>query len=389
MTLLDFIGLGAACAAMSAPASAQIEIDPGDTPGHATHWIAQAGPHEMHGFDGPSARTMAFIADEIGSERVVKGAPYCADALHESVQPLADGNRIVQRQVTRLCRDGEGRTRQEVDYDGRKRVYLRDPVAREAWMLDPERRTARRLAGAAARGPLVMPDPPDGGLAWREYGERMREWGRALGNRMRTHPGDTPPPPPSPPALPSTATLPGGPAMSAQPVVIVSGEPARGFAQAGDVPGPHVQVLRVDGRRDEPPGTVPPLPPMPDMPALPPMVAHRLPGLLPRGPGVLSPLGSKDIEGVRVDGERTTWTIEAGRLGNEKPIVITREVWTSPDLLLTVQSREFDPRSGEITYRLSKLKRGEPDPALMKVPADYDAGRAGTRPAPPPASGRG
>jgi hypothetical protein len=116
------------------------------------------------------------------------------------------------------------------------------------------------------------------------------------------------------------------------------------------------------------------------------LVAHRLPGLLPRGPGVLSPLGSKEIEGVRVDGERTTWTIEAGRMGNEEPIVITRDVWTSPELLLTVQSREFDPRSGETTYRLGKLRRGEPDPALMKVPADYDASRGGARPAPPAAS---
>jgi hypothetical protein len=95
---------------------------------------------------------------------------------------------------------------------------------------------------------------------------------------------------------------------------------------------------------------------------------------------------------VRVDGERTTWTIEPGRLGNEKPIVITREVWTSPELLLTVQTREFDPRSGETTYRLSKLKRGEPDAALMKVPADYDTspGHSGRpRPPPPAASGRG
>jgi hypothetical protein len=43
------------------------------------------------------------------------GAPYCADALHESIRPLADGNRIVRTQLTRLCRDGAGRTRQEVD----------------------------------------------------------------------------------------------------------------------------------------------------------------------------------------------------------------------------------------------------------------------------------
>ena len=72
-------------------------------------------------------------------------------------------------------------------------------------------------------------------------------------------------------------------------------------------------------------------------------------------------------------------------MGNEKPIVITCDVWTSPELLLTVQSREFDSRSGETTYRLGKLRRGEPDPALMKVPADYDASR-GARPAQPAAS---
>jgi hypothetical protein len=65
-------------------------------------------------------------------------------------------------------------------------------------------------------------------------------------------------------------------------------------------------------------------------------------------------------------------------------------VWTSPERLLTLQTREFDPRSGETTYRLSKLKRGEPDPTLMKVPPDYDASRGGRpRTAPPAASGRG
>jgi hypothetical protein len=86
-----------------------------------------------------------------------------------------------------------------------------------------------------------------------------------------------------------------------------------------------------------------------------------------------------------VHGERTTWTIEAGKLGNEKPIVITRDVWTSPDLMLTVQSRDFDPRSGEQSYRLLNLKRGEPDAALMKVPADFSVTRRGERPARSPA----
>ena len=91
----------------------------------------------------------------------------------------------------------------------------------------------------------------------------------------------------------------------------------------------------------------------------------------PRGDGATSALGSKEIEGVKVNGERTSWTIEAGKIGNEKPIVMTRDVWTSPELMLTVGSRDFDPRSGETNYRLQNIKRGEPDMALLKVPADF------------------
>lgn len=39
--------------------------------------------------------------------------------------------------------------------------------------------------------------------------------------------------------------------------------------------------------------------------------------------------------------------------------------------LLVLHSRDADPRSGEVSYRLEKIKRGEPDAALMKVPADF------------------
>src|SRR5688572_9973989 len=153
-----------------------------------------------------TGRTMAFVAEEIGHERVVKGAPYCADALHESIQPLADGNRIVRKQLTKLCRDGEGRTRQEVDSDGRKRIYLRDPVAGEAWLLDPERKTARRLAGG---GRFELPAAPDS-AAWRDYAERMREWARSFGERMRAMPHLAVP---NPPGMPGAMNAPAAPAM--------------------------------------------------------------------------------------------------------------------------------------------------------------------------------
>jgi hypothetical protein len=374
------------CAAIAATASAIAQpqlADRAEPPEAALSteagWIAQIDP--VPGWSGPHARTLAFVADELGQERIVKGAPYCADALHESVQPLADGNRIVRRQVTRLCRDGEGRTRQEIEHDGRKRVYLRDPVAREAWVLDPERKSARRIG-------LGRLDAPADGTAWREYGERMRDWARSLRERLVAQP-DVPPTDATPPVPPQAATAWSG----AQPVVIVSGEPARRLAHAAETQGGRpgdLQVLRIDVQRDDRLAALPPVPPMPELPPMPAPLTQRLPGFVPGGPGVLTPLGSKEIDGLRVDGERTTWTIEAGRFGNEKPIVITREVWTSPELLLTVQSREFDPRSGEATYRLTQLKRGEPDAALMKVPADYDRGRGDEpRRRPPPASGRG
>jgi hypothetical protein len=309
-----------------------------------------------------------------GGERVVKGAPYCADAVHESVQWLQnDGsgaapNRIVRQITTRQCRDGEGRTRQEFDSAGRKLVYLRDPVARESWVLDPERKTARRSGGGMVQlgnlgsiGHLSGSAQFDSG-AWRDYAERMREWARGMADRARGREGVAPvaPVPPSPPS-PAMAPTPPAPPTPPQPVVITRIERVNG----GGEREAEVRLLRPEAGA--------PLPPLPEgeMMALPPAVQWRAQTLAPRGAGTVSPLPAKDIDGVRVNGERTTWVIEAGKLGNERPIQITREVWTSPELMITVSSRDFDPRSGEQNYRLRNLKRGEPEAALMRVPADY------------------
>lgn len=314
--------------------------------------------------------TQAFVADALAGERPVKGAPYCADAVHETVQWLPDpqggvANRIVRQQHTRLCRDGEGRTRQEVERDGRRRVYLHDPVAQESWVLDPEKRSARRVATSMV-DPRWQRDPSDH-AAWREYGERMREWARGLAERVKQQTGHAGAPAAMP--APPVAPVPPVPPVPPMPVVVLADEAAGGGREM------HVRVLRGEGA-----GTA-----GADLP-LPPGLALRAGSLAPRGPGVLTALGSKEIEGVRAGGERTTWTIEAGKLGNEKPIVITREVWRSPDLLLTLLSTDFDPRSGETRYRLTNLKRGEPGAALMQVPADYSR-RGGPTSAPSPASG--
>jgi hypothetical protein len=82
-------------------------------------------------------------------------------------------------------------------------------------------------------------------------------------------------------------------------------------------------------------------------------------------------LGTKTIDGIAVTGTKTTNTIPAGTIGNDKDLVITRETWYSPDLKLVIQSTQSDPRFGETTYSLTNTQRSEPDPSLFQVPAGY------------------
>jgi hypothetical protein len=82
-------------------------------------------------------------------------------------------------------------------------------------------------------------------------------------------------------------------------------------------------------------------------------------------------LGTQTMEGVLVTGTRTTKTIPAGQIGNEKPISIVIEVWTSPELKTVVMSKRSDPRMGEQTFRLTGIVRAEPDASLFTVPADF------------------
>jgi hypothetical protein len=89
------------------------------------------------------------------------------------------------------------------------------------------------------------------------------------------------------------------------------------------------------------------------------------------GPAQTENLGTQTMEGVTVNGVRRTRTIPAGQIGNEKPITIVTEVWKSPDLKTVVYSKRSDPRMGEQTFKLTNIVRGDPDPSLFIVPADF------------------
>jgi hypothetical protein len=82
-------------------------------------------------------------------------------------------------------------------------------------------------------------------------------------------------------------------------------------------------------------------------------------------------LGTQIMEGVNAQGERRTSTIEAGAIGNDRPIQIVSERWYSPDLQVEVMTRHNDPRMGEEITRLANINRAEPDPSLFQVPAGY------------------
>jgi hypothetical protein len=90
-------------------------------------------------------------------------------------------------------------------------------------------------------------------------------------------------------------------------------------------------------------------------------------------------LGTQTMEGVLANGVRTTRTIPAGQIGNERAISIVTEVWTSPDLKTIVSSKREDPRMGEQTFKLTNIVRGEPDPSLFTVPADFKMIDGGTK----------
>jgi hypothetical protein len=311
-------------------------------------------------------QALSFAGRELEAERVVRGAPYCATAVHESIQPLGDGNRIVRKQQSQLCRDGEGRTRREVQREGGpKVVYLNDPIAKESWVIYPDQKRVQRLRADAN---VLMSSGHDAAMsAWQEsmqdWGERMREqagrwkeWAGTVAERAKAADVQR---------IRSRT--------SGEPGIVIERELALPATAASGASAPverrrELRVIHASEMPVPPAVMAPPAPPAPPVPPVPLML--QLP-MQPRSGGVTTALPPREIDGVKVNGERTTWTIEAGKIGNEKPIVSTREVWRSPELMLTVQSRDADPRSGEQNYRLEKIRRGEPDPALMKPPAEF------------------
>jgi len=108
---------------------------------------AQTAPAKapvVTGVQTVSGRVISGVAS-----KTTVGRPYSAEAVTESVQVLGDGNRIATRSLSRVYRDGEGRTRREtINASGAvQTASISDPIARTSFTLEPETKTAYSAAG--------------------------------------------------------------------------------------------------------------------------------------------------------------------------------------------------------------------------------------------------
>lgn len=82
-------------------------------------------------------------------------------------------------------------------------------------------------------------------------------------------------------------------------------------------------------------------------------------------------LGTQTMEGLVVQGRRTTVTYPAGSMGNDRDIINVSEIWTNQELHLMILQVHSDPRNGETTTKIENLSRTQPDPNLFLPTPDY------------------
>ncbi len=274
----------------------------------------------VSGAQGGSGGDYVFLATEMSfGGKVVKGAPYSGQAVTESTQTLPDGNRIINRSSAAVYRDSEGRTRREQTlkaigpYTGAGEppvtVYISDPVAEVSYTLDTRTQTARKLAPTRFK------------MSTTTTSNEVKATADAKATSVRVQQVE-------PLILERSASSGSG---SYKIAVEAAGNDKR-VMEAGQAMG--ITTAKNRNAKNE-------------------------------------SLGKQNIGGVEAEGTRTTVTIPAGEIGNERAIEIVSERWYSPELQVIVMTRHSDPRFGENSYQLTNINRSEPGRELFEVPAGY------------------
>ena len=82
-------------------------------------------------------------------------------------------------------------------------------------------------------------------------------------------------------------------------------------------------------------------------------------------------LGLRDVSGLETTGYRETTTINAGALGNDRPMVTTREFWYSAQLGINLISKVDDPQNGKQVFTVKDLTTTEPDLIFFDLPEGF------------------
>jgi uncharacterized protein YecT (DUF1311 family) len=82
-------------------------------------------------------------------------------------------------------------------------------------------------------------------------------------------------------------------------------------------------------------------------------------------------LGTKTIDGLECTGTRETRTFNPGAFGNDKPVIVTKEIWYSPQLQFNLSVTRLDPRNGMQKLEVTDLKLGDPGAEWFVLPDGY------------------
>ncbi len=272
----------------------------------------------------------------------VKGAPYSAEEVNDLEQILGDGTRIHNENRTKVYRDGEGRVRRETP----ERITISDPVAGVSYFLDPNAMTARKVTISfisGGRGGAFTSVAGTAGGDAKLTAERTMKMSAGTGVTSSAGVG-----------VGVGAGVGGGVTggvAAAGPKIFVDSSPEGAAKLAAELDMAKMQMATISGGDFN--GAV----------------SFNRVETRSAGPG--ESLGTQMIDGVAAEGTRNTTTIEAGKIGNDRPLTIVSERWYSPELHTMMMTSHSDPRSGKNTFRLTHVSRSDPDPALFQLPSGY------------------
>lgn len=305
--------------------------------------IRTAGDGPMSMVMPPDGSAMHFDSMVFGETfthfrgKTVKNAPYSAEVISERVQKLPDGNEIVNKTSTLHYRDAAGRTRQESRSEKGevRRISIFDPAENATYVLNPRDKTATKL--------VIKMDMQHA----RMEGDKAREKARARLEELKKEGKVT-----------MTETKDGNGVMIVKNI------------ERGDGTGDGTKVITRENIQVRVAEAVSKGLNV-EMARVAPIIANAFNDGKWSSKRSNKDLGTKDIDGIKAEGKMNSYEIPAGEVGNKNPIVVSSESWYSPDLQITVYSKQSDPRVGDRIYRLANLKRDEPVASLFTVPSDY------------------